>query len=212
MAIYERYASCPHFTHTLQCTLILPPVQMNILISDQHVPQLSDFGLSSLVDDLTQDDPGFMYADTTTGNRGGNARWLAPELLGGVSFDVDDDDDQRPRLTKMTDVYSFGILMIEVSVLFFAHDLDLSTDTYPQVFTGLHPFAHIKNDIAIPMLVLDRHRPPQPKADHLGYTDDMWEVTCRCWRERPDRRPSASKVVASLKEAIEDAEWVGGSV
>lgn len=59
---------------------------------------------------------GLLSADTTTANRGGPVRWLAPELLG---LDGEDNDDEtRPRLTKQTDVYSYAMVIIEVGELY----------------------------------------------------------------------------------------------
>ena len=87
--------------------------QANILISNDLVAQLADFGLSSLVDDVMHEFPHVLSADTTTANRGGAVRWLAPELLGDG-----DDDAPRMRLSKETDIYSYAMVIIEVGFSF----------------------------------------------------------------------------------------------
>ena len=81
--------------------------QANVLISDKGIPQLSDFGLSLIVNDLLQDDPDLLSTETSTANQGGALRWLAPELLGLP-------DSPAYKLTKQTDIYSFAMTIIEV--------------------------------------------------------------------------------------------------
>ena len=80
--------------------------------------QLTDFGLSKVMDDMSHEIPGLLLDETSTANRGGAMRWLAPELLG---LDESDDDDNpfRPPLTRETDVYSYSMVMIEVFARFF---------------------------------------------------------------------------------------------
>lgn len=83
------------------------------MISEDSIPLLSDFGLSRIVGDIVSDYPEWISADTTTQNRGGATRWLAPELLG--LDDDDEDGDFRPLLTTETNVYSLAMVVIEVS-------------------------------------------------------------------------------------------------
>ena len=65
--------------------------------------------------DISHEFPDLLTEDTSTYNRGGAVQWLAPEL-----FEMDDGDDPkvRPLLTKETDIYSYGMVMIEVVWLF----------------------------------------------------------------------------------------------
>lgn len=61
------------------------------------------------MDDLVQEYPGLLSADTSSLNRGGNVRWAAPELLGGGAH-----HEVTYKLTPRTDIYSFGMTVIEV--------------------------------------------------------------------------------------------------
>lgn len=81
------------------------------MISDTLIPLLSDFGLARVVEDIASDYPEWVSADTTTANRAGAVRWLAPELLGLN----DEHGNTRPLLTTETDVYSLAMVIIEVS-------------------------------------------------------------------------------------------------
>ena len=71
--------------------------QSNIIISPKLTPLLSDFGISQFViANATQDDP-----TSTTGT----TRWMAPELFVGDAI-----------VSKESDVWSLGMLMLEVSI------------------------------------------------------------------------------------------------
>ncbi|KAF8517248.1 kinase-like domain-containing protein, partial [Hysterangium stoloniferum] len=64
----------------------------NILVSDEGVPCLTDFGLSRFVDDVTR--------LTTSSNVGGSLRWMAPELL------------HNGKPSRQSDVWAFGMTML----------------------------------------------------------------------------------------------------
>ncbi|KAF8517273.1 kinase-like protein, partial [Hysterangium stoloniferum] len=68
----------------------------NILVSDEGVPCLTDFGLSRLVGDIT------MTGLTTSSNVGGSLHWMAPELLRNVT----------PN--NKSDVWAFGMTILEM--------------------------------------------------------------------------------------------------
>ena len=82
--------------------------QHNVLIDDDGLPRLSDFGRSKFIDHR-----GF----TTT--LAGSARYMAPELI-TAEADVDYEDDEAfdneppPCLTKETDVFAFSMVALEV--------------------------------------------------------------------------------------------------
>ena len=75
-------------------------IQANILVDDDLHIKLADFGLSVFADGSSRS-----YASM----RGGNPRWLAPELIDPDEFGL---DSQRP--TFCSDVYSFACVLIEV--------------------------------------------------------------------------------------------------
>lgn len=79
----------------------------NVLIHADGRAVLSDFGLSNVALDVKS-------ATFMTSTLGGNARWIAPELLAMV---YDEDEASTPIEKKRSlecDIYSFGSIMLEV--------------------------------------------------------------------------------------------------
>lgn len=76
------------------------PLQSNILVSDEGRACLTDFGLSRILEAT-----GF-----TTKSVGGTWRWQAYELIAPN----EEDEDSTPKVTEATDVWAFGMTVIEV--------------------------------------------------------------------------------------------------
>lgn len=81
--------------------------QGNVLMADDNVPVLADFGLATLV----ENDPSLgptheMITSTTTASLRGTPRWMAPELLMI--------DSQKSN--NETDVWAFGCFILVRSV------------------------------------------------------------------------------------------------
>jgi len=145
----------------------------NILISNDHRAMLADFGLSKWVQDsglLQEASPVSAGSSVSTGLQcAGASPWMAPECFG------------RPRVTKETDVYAMGMLIIEV-------------------FTGFPPFyGEVKRNM-LHWKVVEGLRPrrPGPPADSRGFSDELWELVNRCWVQDPNKRPSIASVSADL--------------
>ena len=66
-------------------------------MNDEHEVRIADFGLSRILGE-----PGF-----TTKSVGGTYRWMAPELLAPGEESV-------PQVTMASDVWAFGMTVIEV--------------------------------------------------------------------------------------------------
>ncbi|KAF8515358.1 kinase-like protein, partial [Hysterangium stoloniferum] len=66
----------------------------NILVSDQGIPCLSDFGLSRILGDSV--------GLTTSSDVGGSLRWMSPELF------------QDKKIDEQSDVWAFGMTVIEI--------------------------------------------------------------------------------------------------
>lgn len=79
--------------------------QANVLIDVDGNARLGDFGRARLMD----------HKGYTT-SFAGTFRWLAPELIDIPVDDSEEIDDQSwvPRLTKQTDVYALGMVLLEV--------------------------------------------------------------------------------------------------
>ena len=74
--------------------------QENILFDKAGIPQLADFGASSITFDPTSKN-----ASTPSGSF--SLRWAAPEILEAPN-------DKPFRSTKMMDVYAFAMVVVEV--------------------------------------------------------------------------------------------------
>ena len=75
--------------------------QENILFDSEGIPRISDFGISSMTFDPTSN-------NASTPFRGYSLRWAAPEILEAPP------SGEARRPTKMSDVYAFGMVVIEV--------------------------------------------------------------------------------------------------
>ena len=89
----------------------------NVLIDDDGNARLGDFGNAR-----------FMDPKGSTISFAGTTRWLAPELTGtDMDYSEETDDDQVPQPTKQTDIYAFGMVLLEVryrsSAAAFSHPL-----------------------------------------------------------------------------------------
>ena len=89
----------------------------NVLIDDDGNARLGDFGQAR-----------FMDRKRYTMSFAGPMRWLAPELIGtDMDYSEETDDDQVPQPTKQTDIYAFGMVLLEVryrsSAAAFSHPL-----------------------------------------------------------------------------------------
>lgn len=90
-----RCVRCP--SSTIPCCTTDSQSQSNILVSDKHEALICDFGMSKIVEDITE------QSASATLSRAGSARWLAPEIIDGI-LDFPD---------MPCDVYAFGITMYE---------------------------------------------------------------------------------------------------
>lgn len=146
----------------------------NILINFRGEACLADFGLATFIHNVNTI---AAFASTTGGIRG-SVRWMAPERM-----DPEGAGYVSSQPTKASDVYSFGITMVEV-------------------FTGVIPFHNSRNDAAVIAAVLSGKRPsrpPQPQAEEVGLSSSVWALIERCWDQDPRKRP----IIASVIEALQ---------
>ncbi|KAK7018213.1 TKL/TKL-ccin protein kinase [Favolaschia claudopus] len=73
----------------------------NVVVNDQRIPCICDFGFSKIVDR-----PGFTTRSV------GTVPYLAPELL--FIFGEDAREERARRTTQSSDIYAFGLLILEV--------------------------------------------------------------------------------------------------
>lgn len=89
-------------------------LQTNILISDEGNALISDFGLSTVVEELSLTDATLRAAQLGTSLLAGSTRWMAPELILSL---VEDDDGVPCPVTRESDVFSFACVCLEVCVV-----------------------------------------------------------------------------------------------
>ncbi|CAL1693920.1 unnamed protein product [Somion occarium] len=140
----------------------------NILMSEDGVAKLADFGLSVFAGERSK---------SFHSLRGGSERWMAPELLDPEAMNL---ISTRPTLAS--DVYSFGIVCVEI-------------------YTCEKPFHAHTNDNHVRKIVGAGGRPEKP-SDPLKaiMDDDLFDLVCSCWQHQPSDRPPISTVLQQLRD------------
>ncbi|KAJ3781707.1 kinase-like domain-containing protein [Lentinula aff. detonsa] len=143
----------------------------NIFITNNGVPVLTDIGLSFLP----------VPPDWTIPS-GDGARWLAPEVMDPHSTKSSSKFDCHT--TTMSDVYSFGMTMLEV-------------------YTGQVPFSHRRFYAGVVLDVLRGIRPRRPNAESsASLTDEIWCIIQSCWTQDPSQRPTMESITSWLRLMI----------
>ncbi|TCD64004.1 hypothetical protein EIP91_004672 [Steccherinum ochraceum] len=139
----------------------------NMLIDSDYKLMLTDFGLS-------------VFSECTShaygSKRGGNPRWIAPELV-----DTSSGKFQRP--TKATDVFSLS-------------------RTYLELCTGKPPYPELSSPQVCFKLWTNEHpeRPSLPGGEELQ--ESLWLMMQQCWSPNPLERPSALQLMEFTKELL----------
>ncbi|KAJ8585686.1 kinase-like protein [Rhizopogon salebrosus TDB-379] len=146
----------------------------NVLVMHDGTACLSDFGLSGMISQ-------FFGTSNSSSTISGNSRWGAPEL-----FAIPDAQDgtSANRLSKETDIYSFGSIML-------------------QVLSGKVPYYYIKQTIPVMLLVVDGKKPRRPEDPQIA--DDHWNMIQSCWSP-PDVRPFSGDVLRFIMAQRDDVE------
>src|ERR1051325_8182700 len=126
----------------------------NLLLSDDITVFISDFGLSKPADKATKSKE--IY---------GVLPYIAPEVLRGKPY------------TKAADVYSFGIVMWEMT-------------------SGIPAFNNVPHDFDLSLRICEGLRPEIIEGTEVEYA----ELMKRCWDFDPDKRPTAEKLYEYFKE------------
>lgn len=165
LSLLSNVADALVYMHGLSPPVIHGGVRgANILIADDGEAHLSDLCMSFLP----------RAPDVAVAGDGLDAeRWMAPEIL-----------DPTPELqgyynitTPETDVYSFGMTMLEL-------------------YTGCKPYVKKKYTASVICAVVDGIRPPRPNAASL--TDDIWALIRLCWAQDPRDRPTMELIRSSI--------------
>ncbi|KAF9036774.1 ras guanine nucleotide exchange factor domain-containing protein [Panaeolus papilionaceus] len=125
----------------------------NVLVSGNGISKLSNFGLSSFLEDCGT--RALSAEDLKPG-------WTAPELIHG-----------RGTLSSFSDIWSFGIVCLEVLLAGYTTQLDVA------------------------MRDLDKRKlPKRPK--NVDLSDEMWKLMLRCWSQKPESRPTSKELKHSI--------------
>jgi len=100
------------------------------------------------------------------------------------------------RPTKMSDVYSLAMVVIEVKFSRCAQSPISQSSKNLQIFTGRHPF-DLYSDEQVILLLAEGLRPDKPV--HEQFTPKMWSLTKKCWNKDPNKRPEVSEVLRELE-------------
>ncbi|KAF8596189.1 kinase-like protein [Ceratobasidium sp. AG-I] len=144
--------------------------QLNILISHDGVPKLSDFDHSILSEST-------LAFSATTNVSGGTLRWMAPELL----LSSDEEGSTPATRNKQTDIYALGMTILET-------------------ITGEVPYSEYRYDMGIYRAIDKRKLPnrPQQLLDSNERGKRVWRLLLKCWDRDPAARPDASSVLKSV--------------
>ncbi|UZO14384.1 uncharacterized protein OCT59_005843 [Rhizophagus irregularis] len=167
---YNLYFIAQSLSKLHNCNLIHGDLHSgNLLLSNNLIAYISDFGLSKPVDKPTK--PNVIY---------GVLPYIAPEVLRG-----------RPY-TKAADIYSFGIIMWEMTSGIPAfnkmpHDLDLAL----KICQGLRPEL-----VEVPKIFDAKNVQKKYEDTEAEYI----ELMKKCWDSNPDKRPKAEKLYENFRK------------
>ncbi|EEB98309.1 hypothetical protein MPER_02209, partial [Moniliophthora perniciosa FA553] len=133
----------------------------HIFIADDNTPVLSNINTNHL-----PTPPNWIIASDD------GTRWMAPEvMLSDISIPpLVPYQDSRLPTTPESDVYSFGMTMLEL-------------------YTGRVPFSHRRFYGGVIHDVVNGIRPARPSVDACpGLNDDVWDVITSCWVQDPCQR------------------------
>ncbi|KZT36416.1 kinase-like protein [Sistotremastrum suecicum HHB10207 ss-3] len=147
----------------------------NVLMTDNGVPVLADFGLATLAEDdslgLTNE-----HVTTTTGTSHGTPRWMAPE------FFQHDADSQKS--TKETDVWAFGCFVLEL-------------------FTLQVPYATSRTDLNAMAAIMQQRLPYECPTNQVPYPfvryPELWHLCLCCWAFDPPSRITVPDILEFLR-------------
>ncbi|EJD46565.1 kinase-like protein [Auricularia subglabra TFB-10046 SS5] len=151
----------------------------NVLVSDDERALLADFGLSPLIDRMSSNSTALVARNHST------LRFAAPEILTDEAIDAD--DPERPRsTTRETDVWAFGMLII-------------------QLFTGRAPWPDVDDRVVYHKILAsppgELFPKPNGDTDALGLTDSWWKIFLLCTQRAAASRPTMAAVLDMLRAA-----------
>ncbi|KAJ4487787.1 kinase-like domain-containing protein [Lentinula aciculospora] len=171
----------------------------NILVDIHEQAVITDFGLSKVMEDLSnlsRSDRIENGRSTSSSFFAGSTRWMAPELVLALVGDNDTGDahvegeiragaeKRTPRVTTASDVYAFASVCLEI-------------------VTGNLPYPHRKNDYSVTVDIIRGVSPARgsdlPVAlERMFGTDTFHSILERCWDSESFLRPNMEEVLVRL--------------
>ena len=121
--------------------------------------------------------------------RGGTQRYLAPEMASPDRFGTLGD------LTRMTDVFAFGMTFYEVNAPLVAQVTNIHV--FLKVLARKAPF-YPRTD-AQALVAIGRGDRPGKLA---GVDDIVWAVIVACWRHQPSLRLTFTQILQKVRATI----------
>lgn len=146
---------------------------MNILLSQEGIVKLCDFGMSKTLSELEEQ-------DNAAEQLMGTPQWLAPEIAEGESF------------SKAADVFSFGIVLWEIASRRLPYTTnpgleDATVNTLVSAIAkGVRPSLHSLQFSTIPQV-----------------NDRFMALMIKCWTIPGDARPAFEEIVAELSDILD---------
>lgn len=172
----------------------------NILIDSFGCAIITDFGLSKVLDEVSQvcgggenTPPGTACGGRGTSVFAGSTRWMAPELILALVHDTG--DVGGPMTSTMTDVYAFGSVCLEVA-------------------TDAVPYPHRSNDHAVILDIMTSISPRRAGSQskvRVRSEEEYWGLVDRCWGMPPEGRPAMAECLTLLEGMAQTAQTVNGA-
>jgi len=158
---------------------------MNVLIDNDGVGRISDFGLGTLA---YHQELGEL---TRTTVRDGPERYMAPERFASA-------DDHPPVLTFEGDIYSLGCVALEVCT---DQAVQPTLQFIIQFIGRVYPFQRFSSDHEVIDAILSG-LPPALRAEieckSPAMTEFLWNLLSTCWSSQPSSRPDVATVIISV--------------
>ncbi|KAJ7583144.1 kinase-like domain-containing protein, partial [Mycena floridula] len=111
-------------------------------------------------------------------------------------------DSQIPNWTSLSAQHSGGTARWQSPEILEGGQNSFKGDVYAygcvcyEIFAGRIPFYDVYNEMAVSLKVIRGNRPARPETPELE--NDVWDLIQDCWKEDPDKRPTATQIVQRL--------------
>ena len=161
---------------TFRCVFDAFVLQANVLISDDGVPLLADFGYSYIVNSS--------FSMEIEDRKTGTLCWMAPEYF-----------REDGPITAEGDIWAFGMTaVVRLSLCFKLFTACLEKE----LFTRQPPFPKVNTFPKILTRKLEDYTRPSYKVTHFRLTDEWWKICRWCWDLDPPKRPRMSAILANI--------------